>query len=68
MKSQLVTTEQAAEILGGIKPNTLENWRCHGGIRGPRYIKCGRLVRYRVEYLEAWLEAQTRQSTSQAAA
>jgi len=68
MKSKLVTTEQAAEYIGGddnpLKTNTLEGWRVQG--IGPRYIKIGRLVRYRVEDLDTFLEAHTRQSTSQA--
>lgn len=70
MKPQLLTTEQARIYLGGedepLKINTMEGWRVQGV--GPRFIKLGRLVRYRVEDLDAYLEAQTRQSTSQAAA
>ena len=62
----LVSTTEAAEYLGGHKPNTLEGWRVQGS--GPRYIKVGRLVRYRVTDLDAYLESQTRNSTSQAAA
>lgn len=62
-QQQLTDTHQAAEILGGLKPNTLEGWRVQG--KGPRYVKIGRLVRYRIEDLNAWLEAQTRTSTSQ---
>lgn len=64
MKQDLVATPAAAEHLGGLKPTTLEIWRVQG--RGPRYIKCGRLVRYRIEDLDAYLDAQTRTSTSQA--
>jgi hypothetical protein len=70
MKPQLLTTEQARIYLGGedepLKINTMEGWRVQGV--GPRFIKLGRLVRYRVEDLDAYLEAQTRQSTSQIAA
>jgi hypothetical protein len=62
-EQQLADTTQAAEILGGIKPNTLEGWRVRG--TGPRFIKCGHLVRYRIKDLNDWLEAQTRKSTSQ---
>lgn len=61
---KLFDTTQAAEYLGGLKPNTLEGWRVSG--RGAPYIKIGRLVRYRIEDLDAYLEAQTRTSTSQA--
>ena len=63
MKPQLLTTPQAADYLGGIKPNTLEGQRVRG--EGVRFVKIGRLVRYRVEDLDAYLEGQTRYSTSQ---
>lgn len=66
MKPQLLTTPQAAEYLGGLKINTLEIWRGQG--RGIPYIKIGRLVRYRLEDLDAYLTKQTRSSTSQEAA
>lgn len=62
--TQLVATPQAAEYLGGLKPNTLEGWRIQG--IGPKYRKIGRLVRYRLEDLDAYLEANIRTSTSQA--
>lgn len=64
MNKQLLDTTQAAAYLGGLKPNTLEGWRVSG--KGVRFIKIGRLCRYRVEDLDAYLEAQTRTSTSQA--
>ena len=35
---------------------TLEFWRQTG--QGPRYFKIGRLVKYRVEDVDAWLEAR----------
>ena len=65
MTKQLVDTIQAAERLGGLKPNTLEGWRVQG--IGPRYIKIGRLVRYSLDDLDAYIAAQSRRSTSQAA-
>ena len=65
MKQALVTTQQAAAYLGGLKPNTLEGWRVSG--KGVPFVKIGRLVRYRLEDLDAYLEAQIRTSTSQAA-
>lgn len=58
-----ISTEKAAEYLGGMKPNTLEGWRVRGV--GPRFIKIGRLVRYSISDLDAYLEAHSRQSTSQ---
>lgn len=66
MKQTLLTTNEAAAYLGGLQPNTLEGWRVSG--RGVPFVKIGRLVRYRVEALDAYLEAQTRTSTSQQAA
>ena len=64
--NNLVATPEAAQYLGGLKPNTLEGWRIQG--IGPRFIKVGRHVRYRITDLDAYLEAQTRNSTSRAAA
>ena len=61
--SQLLDTHALANRLTN-KPNTIEGWRIKG--IGPRYIKIGRLVRYRIEDVEVWIEAQTRTSTSQA--
>lgn len=64
-KIELVTGPRAAEILG-IRPQTLRAWRMTG--RGPKYIryggKTGRIV-YRLSDLEAWLDAQTHQNTSE---
>jgi predicted DNA-binding transcriptional regulator AlpA len=37
---------------------TLQNWRYAG--KGPRYIKIGRLIRYRNPDVDAYLKAQTR--------
>lgn len=65
MKQTLIPTPQAAEYLG-IKSNTLEVWRTQG--TGPTYKKIGRLVRYSVNDLDSYLEAQSRSSTSQPAA
>jgi Helix-turn-helix domain len=66
MKQTLLTTPQAAEYLGGLKPNTLEGWRIRGA--GPSYKKIGGLVRYSIGDLDKYIDAQTRTSTSQVAA
>jgi predicted DNA-binding transcriptional regulator AlpA len=42
----------------GISRSTLQSWRYAG--RGPRFIKLGRLVRYRVSDVDAYLVANTR--------
>jgi hypothetical protein len=46
----------------GVSQRTLERWRWLGF--GPRYIKVGGRVVYRVDEIEAFEERQTRQSTS----
>jgi excisionase family DNA binding protein len=48
----------------GTSIRTLERKRGDG--TGPRFVKVGRLVRYRESDLEAWLAAQTVQSTAEA--
>jgi len=57
----IMTVQQAAEYLG-LAVSTLNKWRCHGG--GPIFVKMGRAVRYRVEDLNAFIENQSRESTS----
>ena len=59
---KLLTNTETAELIG-LKPNTLEIWRWQG--KGPIYRKVGRLVRYVESDVLAWLDAQTRQNTSQ---
>ena len=44
-----------------LSPRTLERWRWHG--IGPRYLKIGGRVVYRLEDVQAYEAAQTRQST-----
>lgn len=58
---QLVETALAAELLG-IELRTLENWRSQG--RGPRYIKVGSRVRYRVADLIDYIELNCHGHTS----
>lgn len=47
----------------GVSPKTLERWRWLG--YGPRYIKIGGRVVYRLDEIEAWEARQTRSSTSE---
>ena len=42
---------------------TLQAWRCRGG--GPPFVKIGRLVRYRPEDVEQWIESRRAHSTGQ---
>ena len=62
---ELLTNEQTAMLLG-IKPNTLEIWRCKG--KGPAFIKLGNHpsspIRYQRSRVLAWVEGCTHSSTS----
>lgn len=42
----------------GVSRSTLQSWRYAG--RGPRFIKLGRMVRYRKADVDAYLYANTR--------
>jgi excisionase family DNA binding protein len=46
----------------GVSKSTLEKLRVYGG--GPKFLKLGRLVRYRIEDLEQWLAERVVTSTS----
>ncbi len=48
-----IDEKRTAEVLG-VKSATLCNWRCTGRYGLP-FIKVGRLVRYRVADLAAWI-------------
>ena len=41
----------------GVSRSTLQSWRYSG--RGPRWIKLGRLIRYRLADVEAFLDVNT---------
>jgi len=49
-------TEEAAAFLG-VKPCTLEAWRCRK--RGPRYAKLGSRVMYDQQELENWFVSRS---------
>lgn len=61
MNNALVTSRQAAEILG-VPEGTLGQWRFAG--RGPKFVKVGRMVRYRVSDIDEYLEERTVTSTA----
>jgi len=50
----------------GISPKTLERWRWLG--QGPKFLKLGGRIAYRLEDIEAFEEQQLRQVTGSAAA
>ncbi len=63
MSSELMKpTDLSAQI--ETSPAVLANWRYLG--IGPKFIKLGRSVRYRVSDVETWLDEQTRQQTGAA--
>jgi predicted DNA-binding transcriptional regulator AlpA len=57
----LLSVAQVAELTGRAV-STLEKDRLTG--HGPRYVKLGRLVRYRPADVRTWLSERVRRSTS----
>lgn len=53
----LLNSKQAAALLGLTNPNTMAVWRARR--QGPIYIKMGKLVKYREEDLERFIDANT---------
>lgn len=58
-----LTTEETAKYVR-CSPRTLEAKRQDG--TGPKFVKAGRKVLYRISDLEAWMAARTFSSTSEA--
>ncbi len=56
-------TEKEVEAEYGINHRTLQAWRVRRS-DGIPFIHLGRAVRYRVKDVEAWLDSQTKRSTS----
>jgi predicted site-specific integrase-resolvase len=46
----------------GISPRTLERWRVTG--QGPRFLKVGKRINYRLDDVEAFEAERLRESTS----
>jgi hypothetical protein len=59
--SRLLNANEAAARIGS-SVSYLNKLRCQGG--GPVFVKMGRLVRYRPEDLDTYIEARRRSSTS----
>ena len=57
MPSELIDEPTLASRLG-VSRSTLQSWRYTG--RGPRFIKLGRMVRYRSTDIDAYLRENTR--------
>ncbi len=54
--SQLMTTKELSAYLQ-VPERTLEDWRTSRAGRGPRPIRLGKRVRYRLATVNAWLES-----------
>jgi hypothetical protein len=52
----LFTEKEAAAVLGGLKPQTLRNWRSNGA-GGPKFLKIDGKVFYTFADLDAWGES-----------
>ena len=58
----MLTVLEAAEYLR-LSRRTLERYRTSG--LGPKFVKCGRSVRYRQSDLDQWIAARVVRSTSE---
>jgi excisionase family DNA binding protein len=63
---RFLTSDQAAEYIG-IAPQTLAAWRCLKR-QQIAFTKVGRLCKYRVEDLDAWLASRVQNPTDLATA
>lgn len=61
MTDNLLDTHAAAALIG-VSPRTVETWRVRGS--GPRFVRVGRLARYRRADLDAWIAERVRESTT----
>lgn len=60
-KRRLLEVQEAAEYLG-LSVSTLNKWRCYG--EGPKFVKLGRAIRYRMSDLDEYIALRMSQSTS----
>ena len=60
--AELINEEHASTILK-VSARTLQAWRVRG--YGPKFIKVGRSVRYRLEDLQTFVNENVYQSTSE---
>ncbi len=54
-KIHILTPQSLADLLG-YSLRTVEDWRRKG--TGPRYLRIGKHVRYRMSDVESWLETR----------
>ncbi len=62
-EANYLTTKETAKYVR-CSPRTLEAYRLDG--TGPKFVKAGRKVLYRISDLEAWMASRTFLSTSEA--
>ena len=62
LKHRYLSPQQVADQLPGITTGTLAMWRHEG--KGPRYRKLGRIVLYAANEVDVWVDAGTREGTS----
>lgn len=62
LKHRYLSPQQVADQLPGITTGTLAMWRHEG--KGPRYRKLGRIVLYTADEVDEWVDAGTREGTS----
>lgn len=62
-KEKLIDDGELAAVLN-IPVRTLRNFRYRGG--GPKFVKIGASVRYLMSDVDAWLNANKKETTSQA--
>jgi predicted DNA-binding transcriptional regulator AlpA len=51
----ILTEAEAAAMIVDLKPQTLAKWRLRR--KGPKYLKLGGKIRYRVIDIQEWMEA-----------
>jgi predicted DNA-binding transcriptional regulator AlpA len=56
MPAKHLTIQDLSDRLGGVPVSTLYRWNSHR--TGPKYIRVGRHVRYRLADVEAWERAR----------
>ena len=59
----LLRTEGEAAAFLNLSKRTLQDWRVRGC--GPKFVKVGRSVRYRLEDVQAFVKENVHQSTSE---
>jgi hypothetical protein len=62
LKAGALLNEQAVAKQLNCEVKTLQAWRCRGG--GPMFVRVGRLIRYRPDDVQAYINSRLCASTS----